>query len=379
MARRLVAALSGLLAIWAMGGAPAASAAPSAHLRVACGSSWARVPSPNPQSSFNWLTAVDGTGPNDVWAVGNTIPNTNERPLIEHWNGHAWKIVASPTVAGQLTELDGVAAVSTSDAWAVGFTFNFNTNHEKGFLLHWNGSHWTRVATPVGGDHELFSITAVNAKDLFAAGMLVDGQDQLPLVVHFNGTHWAKAGITSPSTIGRFEGISASSSTNVWAVGFHPPEMSATPFAEHFNGHAWHVVSPPHPAHGVLNAVSAVGASGAWAVGSSPNESAALAERFDGSSWTVKATHSPGNNNVVNGVAAASNADVWAVGADTEPGQVTLTEHSSGGAFTRAASVTPGSSATLNAAGVVGQGQYWAVGSTVEGSNTHTLVERRCN
>jgi hypothetical protein len=82
----------------------------------------------------------------------------------------------------------------------------------------------------------------------------------------------------------------------------------------------------------------------------------------------------------LNGVAALSNSEIWAVGSDTQPGQVTLAEHSTGAAFARAGSPSPGSSSTLNAVAEAGQGQYWAVGQqVVHGSQTNTLVVRRCD
>jgi len=78
------------------------------------GTTWTRIPSPNPGSE-SYLRGVAATSPTDAWAVGNSYTATGLKSVIEHWDGTAWTPVPS-----QNSPLYGVAATSPANAWAVG-------------------------------------------------------------------------------------------------------------------------------------------------------------------------------------------------------------------------------------------------------------------
>ena len=68
-------------------------------------------------ASFNATVAI---ADNDIWAVGDSNPNTsNQQPLAVHFNGTNWSVVPSPTI-GKGGSFGGVAAVASNDVWAVG-------------------------------------------------------------------------------------------------------------------------------------------------------------------------------------------------------------------------------------------------------------------
>ena len=62
------------------------------------GSSWTQVKSPNPGGSAqnSALTSVRATSARDAWAVGQTVKGTVAQTLIAHWDGSSWKRVPSP-------------------------------------------------------------------------------------------------------------------------------------------------------------------------------------------------------------------------------------------------------------------------------------------
>jgi hypothetical protein len=105
--------------------------------------------------------------------------------------------------------------------------------------------------------------------------------------------------------------------------------------AEHFDGTRW--TGYPLPNVGVqentLLAVSMPSPGSAWAVGYFVNgkfQQETLIEHFDGNVWSVVPSPNPGAlQNILYGVAAISNSDVWAVGAEEDSAGVwhTLTEH----------------------------------------------------
>ena len=85
------------------------------------------------------LTAVSGSGPNDVWAVGG--PSYGSGTAV-HWDGSAWNVVANPSPANFLAVWD----VGPDDAWATTGMTDPNTA-----FYHWNGTAWTSAFTTAGG------------------------------------------------------------------------------------------------------------------------------------------------------------------------------------------------------------------------------------
>ena len=89
---------------------------------------------------------------------------------------------------------------------------------------------------------------------------------------------------------------------------------------EHWDGSAWSVVSSPNAgtSHNYLNGVAAVSANDVWAVGyyvNGSNVDQTLVEHWNGSAWSVVSSPNAGTgDNDLYGVAAVSATDVWAVG-----------------------------------------------------------------
>ena len=113
-------------------------------------------------------------------------------------------------------------------------------------------------------------------------------------------------------------GVSGSSASDAWAVGFYFSENNHT-LIEHWDGADWGIVSSPDRRFGnQLLAVSALSVDDAWAVGWSDDGSThtfTLIEHWDGKVWTVVPSPNLGvKANQLNGVTAISPTDVWAVG-----------------------------------------------------------------
>jgi hypothetical protein len=90
-----------------------------------------------PAGAFHEVSALSSA---DAWAVGevDTGGPAGLHTLAAHWNGSGWTRVATPSPGTGISgsTLDGVSAVSASDAWAVGYG-------NGSLILHWNGSRWT--------------------------------------------------------------------------------------------------------------------------------------------------------------------------------------------------------------------------------------------
>jgi hypothetical protein len=152
--------------------------------------------------------------------------------------------------------------------------------------------------------------------------------------------------------------VSAASPSDAWAVGdfynSNNPGVLVN-MAEHWDGQSWTEYALPDvgPNLNTLLGVSELPSGDAWAVGYYVNGSytqQTLIQHYDGSTWSVIPSPSPGaQRNILYGVAALSDADVWAVGAqqDTSGTWHTLTEHWDGTAWSVVPSVDLGAGGDL--------------------------------
>jgi len=68
--------------------------------------------------------------------------NGNGQSLALHWNGSIWSRSATPSPDAYENFLNGVLAMSSNNVWAVG------QSGLESFVVHWNGARWSRVKTP---------------------------------------------------------------------------------------------------------------------------------------------------------------------------------------------------------------------------------------
>jgi len=148
---------------------------------------------------------------------------------------------------------------------------------------------------------------------------------------------------------------------------------------------SWMVVSSPTmgPSFDYLNGVAAVSVNDVWAVGSYQNSQGSgqtLIEHWNGTNWQVIPSPNPGaTGNILGDVVAVSATDIWAVGAyqnDRSPDQ-TLIEHWNGTNWQIVSSPNMGTGSN-ELAGVVAVSatNLWAVGSYQNsGGSGQTLIE----
>ena len=308
--------------------------------------------SPNPSTTYNDLLGVSAVSGGGAWADGFYKSNTTGAydTLLLHWNGTAWKKVRSPDPSTIDNGLNGVSAVSGSDAWAAGY--NQHQGRDDTLLLHWNGTAWSRVASPSPtASSFLRAVSADSASDAWAVGYdccsTTGAYDTL--ILHWNGTAWTQVASPSPSTsYNVLEGVSAVSGSDAWAVGTYRTNdtTGATrTLILHWDGTAWTQVASPSPSTSGngLNGVSAVSASGAWAAGSYTNNTSGVSDtlllHWNGTAWKKVASPSPSTSgNELYGVSAVSGSGAWAAGSytnNTTGVGDTLLLHWNGTAWTR--------------------------------------------
>jgi hypothetical protein len=330
-----------------------------------------------PQTGNNIiLTGASAVSSTDAWAVGEQFAAAGQAPpppVSYKWNGSAWSLVATPTL-GVTSSLLSVSASSATDAWAVGMSVL--GRHDDGTLMeHWNGTAWSVNSSLVltGYTAELTGVVDLSPTNAWAVG-----EANSSLLEHWNGSTWSEVTIPDPDfTPGTDDSISASSADDIWVVGstLNTATDEFVPEALHYNGTAWSVVAMPQAGtnSSTIGAVTDISPTNAWAVGEDIGATSAvggstLIEHWNGSSWSIVPSPTPGADPGLTGVAARGPDDVYAVGSNvpsvnggTVQGMILRWN---GSAWSVDTDPTAGSYSPLFAAATVpGAANEWAVGT----------------
>jgi hypothetical protein len=172
-------------------------------------------------------------------------------------------------------------------------------------------------------------------------------------------------------------GVTALSSSNAWAVGYYFKQgVAYRTLTVHWTGASWQTAPSPDTGtpgdDNLLNAVAATPAGDMWAVGDVSDGTAdrTLTERRTGSGWTVVASPNPvtgpADIDVPTGVAATSASNAWAVGTYSHNGVGrTLILRWNGTTWKTVPSPSPGGrtrESVLTGVAASGACSAWAVG-----------------
>jgi hypothetical protein len=362
--RVALAAVLAAIALFLTFGAPGAGAAAADERR--CVPKWRKVERPD-TGRASALVDVAARTRNDVWAVGWRGAMAKRRPLIEHWDSRRWRVVASPAGTMQQSELRSVEIVARDDVWAVGVQSTYTDDlQERTLVEHWNGRRWHIVPSPssTGRINRLDAVDAVSATDIWAVG----GYERLPtvgnpnqgirtLVEHWDGSRWQI--VPEADFEGILYGVSARSSTDVWAVG-NGPSADRAPLVLHWDGTSWSKIPGPPTTitFPLFDDVLALGANDVWAAGG--NEQRSVLAHWDGTHWQSLPHPALAARGLTvpkfRSIAALSARDIWAVG---DNGGVARRAHWNGARWR----ATPGPrSGDLGGVAAVSRNDVWAVG-----------------
>lgn len=335
------------------------------------GETWTKAAHPGTGS----LSAVWGSGPDDVWASGTSLLHWNgvawqDKTLTADgtwvmtgnapglwgfgpnsviavgssgtllWDGNAWTNVY-PTLP--MTTYGGVGGSSASDVWAVG---------AYGNVLHFDGSRW-QDRTPRNADgtklttQTLRGIWASGPGDAWATGGVTDGA---ATILHWDGTSWAdvsRDGAGTAISTQALVSLWGSAANDVWAVG-----NSGTIL--HWNGTAWTNFSLD--AEGArltsdqLRCVFGLAADKVWAVGRS------TLLRWDGTAWTRDTTPFTQVSGLqASSIWGTSAADLWIMGTVGNQGGA----HFDGTSWRNANVPVPGTSSSFGPVWGTGPNDVW--------------------
>ncbi len=234
--------------------------------------------------------------------------------LAEEWNGSSWS-VTNPTEPGTSPWLSGVSCTSSIDCVAVG---NFsNTAGTETLAEVWDGVSWSMMNTPTTNNTQFNGVSCTSSRFCVATGLGASGSLQDTLAADWDGTRWSVMTTTNPGTGGnRLTGVSCAASAACTAVGdyynYYGPHQA---MAEAWDGASWTTMTTQTPGgQGWLNAVSCASVVSCVGVGLDATPSP-LAEQSLGLMWTTMSTAAPNSyGSIFNGVSCPTSVFCMAVG-----------------------------------------------------------------
>jgi hypothetical protein len=292
---------------------------------------WAVVNSPNPGTD-NYLNGIAFAPaipmPSSsalAWAVGYYINtssgNAYKQALIARYTNSAigqW-VNASPKSTNYNTVLNAVAGSSTNNYIAVGYYYNTALGLDQTLIMYWNGSSWSRVASPshAGFNSYLTSVSVLDNHTAWAVGYYKDqSKVQRSMLLEWNGTSWKDFSEQLPPYAGNNVMNSVSfnpTDKNAWMVGYDSQKTSPIAYFHDYRG-KW-VMN--NPTVGQLTGVDFISENASWAVGfvATGTNTHNRAYFWDGSNWSENTPISIGTaSQALRSVNGVSGTNVWAVG-----------------------------------------------------------------
>lgn len=234
------------------------------------------------------VTDLRGSGPNDVWLVGQVatiVDNSLVIPtsVVKHWDGKSWSDVKPPDHGLNVPVV--VTSVAPDDVWLSG----------KGVVDHWDGKAWSTVVSE-GTALSARALSGAGPSDLWAAGQ----SHGWPTLHHWNGTAWSST-VLSVGIVRDYATIVdvwASGPDAAWAVG----NTNTGAFVLRWDGKAWSRVDFDEPLLSWALGVWGKGPDDVWAFGD-------VLVHWDGIAWSK--VEPPG-------MASPSFRDAWGGGPDSK-------------------------------------------------------------
>jgi len=322
--------------VWAVGTSPLAPDGSSPYVARWVGTGWSSLPTQNPPTTtlyYNKLFAASMLSNNDVWAVGSSMPRTTDflqatKTLIQHCTPTSCAYVPSPNrFPNKYNALFGVSAVSTTNIWAVGSESSEVGNGGYGLrnvptILHYDGSTWTAQPTnypydPLSSSAYLYDVDFASSSDIWAVGQLLGQGISRPLIYHYDGTSWQILSNVPapPNAVDPYlYDVAVNAANDVWAVGTYSKPNQVPNLNRPTLNTPSKITTPKEKPDAPF------GGSGQ---GDEDGATKTLVLHWDGTSWQIVDSESPGAGSTLVGVATAPRDQSlrprpWAVGAATD-------------------------------------------------------------
>jgi hypothetical protein len=295
----------------------------------------------------------------DVWVLGNNggTAEVNTKYYIARRHAGHWQKVKTPSLGGRYGSLYAVAAASARAVWIGGEKQQPHTIQELPAIWRLVGNKFVQSKLPEGiyvGATEVLSMSASSPTNVWAVGAIYPKGGSGQLTLHWNGKKWSVFPV--PEGLGS---VSTSGPDNAWATA-----SGGSPDLYHWNGKAWSADGTA-PSGAGLNSVTTDSPALAYAIGFLTPQSGGtrtVIMRYNGTTWST-AKLGKGTTSVQAFSITMSGRSAWAVGAHyTASGNgLPVILHTTGGTWTTQ-HPPGGKSFTLNAICAESSKHVYAVG-----------------
>jgi hypothetical protein len=294
------------------------------------------------------VTGVSCASTTACIAVGRNYNSiTTPTFFAERWNGTAWSIQEPTTPTGATnTSLSSVACSTTGPCIAVGYYIS-SASVETLLAERWNGTEWTiaEPKIPTGAKSStLSSVSCTSSEACTVVGHYINSSGvEVPLAERWNGTTWAiqETKIPTGAKGTSLAAVSCNEVKSCTAAGRYVNSSNVeVPLAERWNGTTWSIQETKIPTGAKSSSLSAISCSASeacTATGRYVNSSSVelpLVERWNGATWAIQEIITPteGEATSVAGVVCTATKECIAVGGYTIKGTVhkLLAEHWNG-------------------------------------------------
>ncbi len=364
------------------------------------GTEWKVQTTPTPSGAEDsYLRTVSCSSSTSCIATGEYVNSSGTTvTLAETWNGTEWKVQTPPNPTGAKESiLRGVLCTSSTACTTVGWYVN-SQGITTNLVQRWNGTEWSiqSASNPSGlATNKLFAVSCSSSTACLSVGWYVNSSDVYDAAAEtWNGTEWVihNPAVPSGATLSSMDGVSCSSSTACTAVGAYMNSSGTiVTLAERWNGTEWTIQSTPNPSgatRSTFTGVSCSSATACTATGEYVNSSGTtvtLAEAWNGTEWSIQSTSNPSeaSGSTLQSVYCASSSSCVAIGySSTSTGWESFSEQWNGTTWTLKSlpeaseatiTITPGMSCTSASA-------CTAVGYSYSGSvKAYLTVAERWN
>ena len=298
--------------------------------------------------------AATGVSTSEATLNGSVNPHGVETTYqFEYSNGiGGWAKVAGSKSAGSGTSLVKVSSIVTGLQAGLIYRFRLNATNSygtttglvKSFIAGTN--EWGVEATAEPSGMTSFTpagISCVNAESCAAVGSYTASgvQSMLARVKDANGWSLTSPATPAGATLSGFSDVSCTAANACTAVGGYKTASASPTLAERWNGTSWSIQSTPNPStpSSSLTGIACAAANDCMAVGvgTEGTTSKTLAERWNGTTWSIVSTPNVAGyeKNDLNEISCVSTSDCWAVGKSSGTGktETALAEHWNGTAW----------------------------------------------
>jgi hypothetical protein len=232
------------------------------------GTDWTRQPT----DSYAGFTGIWGFSPDDVWITGGDT--------LLHWDGSS--LTTTDLGAQGMQAATALWGLAPDRLWIVG---------DSATVLHWDGSAWTRTNIPCSSNSAIFGFSE---NDIWTQGTFG--------TCHYDGGAWEEVELEIWGGDGDVFGFATD---DVWVV-------AESAEAAHWDGAQW-TTFDNEDFVGEMSSLWGAQRDDLWGVGM-----AGAIAHFDGRGWTEVTHQTIGSPflRMFNSVHGSSAQEVWAVGAE---------------------------------------------------------------